>query len=92
MSVVGVVDFYKGLVGTWIIDREDAGLADNLRSRGVRVIVTTTIMAEPRERPSARRSSTLVSELRLVALATPRARAGGRRRGRHLAGRADAPR
>jgi LPPG:FO 2-phospho-L-lactate transferase len=47
VSVVGVVDFYKGLVGTWIIDTEDEILADSLRSRGVRVIVTTTIMAEP---------------------------------------------
>lgn len=46
ISTVGVVDFYEGLVGTWIIDEADAILADHLRLRGVRVEVTTTIMAE----------------------------------------------
>ena len=47
VSCVGVVDFYKGLVGTWIIDEADAQQADIIRSRGVEVIVTTTIMADP---------------------------------------------
>ena len=46
VSCVGVVDFYKGLVGTWIIDEADASQADVIRSRGVKVIVTTTIMAD----------------------------------------------
>jgi LPPG:FO 2-phospho-L-lactate transferase len=46
VSCVGVADFYKGLVGTWIIDEADASQADAVRSRGVNVIVTTTIMAE----------------------------------------------
>jgi LPPG:FO 2-phospho-L-lactate transferase len=46
-SALGVVDFYGDLVGTWIIDEADAALADSIRSRGVRVEVTTTIMAEP---------------------------------------------
>jgi len=46
-TTLGVVDFYEGLVGTWIIDEADADLADVIRSRGVRVEVTTTIMAEP---------------------------------------------
>jgi LPPG:FO 2-phospho-L-lactate transferase len=46
VSCVGVVDFYKGLVGTWIIDEADASQADAVRSRGVNVVVTTTIMAE----------------------------------------------
>jgi LPPG:FO 2-phospho-L-lactate transferase len=45
VSCVGVVDFYKGLVGTWVIDEADANLADTVRERGVRVIVTTTVMA-----------------------------------------------
>ncbi len=44
VSCVGVVDFYKGLVGTWIIDEADEELADSVRERGVRVIVTTTVM------------------------------------------------
>ena len=51
-SCLGVVDFYKGLVGTWIIDEADAARVDEVRSRGVHVVVTTTIMAE---RDNARR-------------------------------------
>ena len=47
VSCLGVVDFYKGLVGRWIIDQADAHRADEVRSRGVEVTVTTTIMAEP---------------------------------------------
>ncbi len=46
-SVLGVVDFYEGLVGTWIIDEADASLAGDIRARGPRVVVTTTVMAEP---------------------------------------------
>ena len=46
VSTLGVVDFYEGLVGTWVIDKADAALADHIRARGVRVEVTTTIMAE----------------------------------------------
>lgn len=46
VSCVGVVEFYKGLVGTWIIDEADASFAEAIVSRGVKVIVTTTIMAE----------------------------------------------
>jgi LPPG:FO 2-phospho-L-lactate transferase len=44
---LGVVDFYEGLVGTWIIDEADADLADDIRARGPRVVVTTTVMADP---------------------------------------------
>jgi len=47
VSCLGVLDFYKGLIGTWIIDEADAVHADEVRSRGVDVVVTTTIMAEP---------------------------------------------
>jgi LPPG:FO 2-phospho-L-lactate transferase len=46
VSCLGVLDFYKGLIGTWIIDEADAGRADEVRSRDVDVIVTTTIMSE----------------------------------------------
>lgn len=46
VSTLGVVDFYEGLVGTWVIDDADASLGDQIRERGVRVEVTTTIMAE----------------------------------------------
>ena len=44
-SCVGVVDFYKGLVGTWIIDVADADQEEAVRTRGVNVIITTTIMS-----------------------------------------------
>ncbi|HUY17120.1 MAG TPA: 2-phospho-L-lactate transferase [Acidimicrobiales bacterium] len=47
VSTLGVVDFYEGLVGTWIIDEADADLADAIRARGYRVEVTTTVMADP---------------------------------------------
>jgi LPPG:FO 2-phospho-L-lactate transferase len=57
-SVLGVADFYEGLVGTWVIDEADRALADDLRSRGVNVEVTTTIMADPE---NARRLAKVVS-------------------------------
>jgi LPPG:FO 2-phospho-L-lactate transferase len=47
VSCLGVLDFYKGLVGRWIIDEADETRADEVRSRGVNVAVTTTIMADP---------------------------------------------
>jgi LPPG:FO 2-phospho-L-lactate transferase len=46
-TTLGVVDFYDGLVGTWIIDEADADLVGAIAGRGVTVEVTTTIMAEP---------------------------------------------
>jgi LPPG:FO 2-phospho-L-lactate transferase len=46
-TTLGVVDFYDGLVGAWVIDEADARLVDAIASRGVRVDVTTTIMADP---------------------------------------------
>jgi LPPG:FO 2-phospho-L-lactate transferase len=56
-SALGVVDFYEGLVGTWIIDEADADLANDIRARGPRVIVTTTVMADPK---NARRLASAV--------------------------------
>jgi len=57
VSCLGVLDFYKGLVGRWIIDEADADRADEVRGRGVNVTVTTTIMAE---RENAQRLSAAV--------------------------------
>jgi len=57
-SVLGVADFYEGLVGTWVIDEADRALADNVRTRGVNVEVTTTIMADPE---NARRLAKVVT-------------------------------
>jgi 2-phospho-L-lactate transferase/gluconeogenesis factor (CofD/UPF0052 family) len=56
-TVLGVADFYEGLVGTWVIDEADRALADDLRTRGVNVEVTTTIMADA---DNARRLATVV--------------------------------
>jgi LPPG:FO 2-phospho-L-lactate transferase len=57
-SVLGVADFYEGLVGTWVIDEADRTLAEDLRARGVNVEVTTTIMADPE---NARRLAKVVT-------------------------------
>ena len=46
VSCVGVADFYDGLVGTFVIDEADVASAPTIESRGVRVIVTTTIMSD----------------------------------------------
>jgi LPPG:FO 2-phospho-L-lactate transferase len=56
-TTLGVVDFYDGLVGTWIIDEADASLEAAIRERGPEVRVTTTIMADPQD---ARRLATAV--------------------------------
>lgn len=47
VSCLGVADVYGDLVGTWVIDHADAEVAETLRQRGHRVIVTTTVMADP---------------------------------------------
>ncbi|MGA7834308.1 MAG: 2-phospho-L-lactate transferase [Acidimicrobiales bacterium] len=57
-SVLGVADFYGDLVGTWIIDEADRDLARELRTRGVNVEVTTTIMSDPEQ---ARRLAKVVT-------------------------------
>ncbi len=43
----GVAAFYQGIIGTFVIDEVDARHAANIESRGIKVRVTTTIMAEP---------------------------------------------
>lgn len=57
VSCVGVVDFYRGLVGTWVIDEADRDHVDTVAGRGVAVRVTTTIMASAE---NARRLATAV--------------------------------
>jgi LPPG:FO 2-phospho-L-lactate transferase len=47
VSCVGVADYYEGLIGTFIIDQADADLRDVISARGVKVEVTTTVMADP---------------------------------------------
>ena len=57
VSCVGVVDFYRGLVGTWVIDEADGDLVPDIEGRGVAVRVTTTIMTTAE---NARRLATTV--------------------------------
>ncbi|MGC1420113.1 MAG: 2-phospho-L-lactate transferase [Acidimicrobiales bacterium] len=47
VSCLGVADFYKGLVGTLIIDEADRELSGAVKARGMDALVTTTIMADP---------------------------------------------
>ena len=47
VDAVGVAEFYRGLVGTMIIDELDAHLADEVAATGCRVVVTTTVMSDP---------------------------------------------
>jgi LPPG:FO 2-phospho-L-lactate transferase len=49
VSCLGVADFYKGLIGTMIIDEADRDLSEDIGARGIDVRVTTTIMADPRD-------------------------------------------
>jgi LPPG:FO 2-phospho-L-lactate transferase len=46
-SVVGVAELYAPVCGTLVIDQLDAHLVDAVRSRGMRCIVTDTIMRSP---------------------------------------------
>ena len=46
-SVVGIARWYAPLVGTLVIDRVDADLADRVEAEGVRCVVTDTIMRDP---------------------------------------------
>ena len=46
-TCVGVAQYYRGLVGTLVIDEVDAAHADAVRDLGMDCVVTTTIMADP---------------------------------------------
>jgi LPPG:FO 2-phospho-L-lactate transferase len=46
-TVVGVARLYKDICATLIIDQQDAHLADEVESTGMRCIVTDTIMSRP---------------------------------------------
>lgn len=56
-TAIGVADFYQGLIGTLVIDETDRKLAGEIESRGIKVRVTTTIMAN---RDDARRLAGVV--------------------------------
>ena len=42
-----VADCYQGLIGALVLDEADADDADDVAARGVRPLVTTTLMSEP---------------------------------------------
>ena len=48
-SALGIVRHYGGQVDGWVIDRKDAGLARAIAGEGKAVLVTDTIMSDPRE-------------------------------------------
>lgn len=45
----GVARFYEGLIGTMVIDNVDAHHASAIEARGIKVRVTTTVMADPED-------------------------------------------
>jgi LPPG:FO 2-phospho-L-lactate transferase len=47
VSCLGVANFYRGLIGTLVIDEADAALDAQISATGIDVRVTTTIMADP---------------------------------------------
>lgn len=46
-SALGVARIYRDLVGTLVIDTEDAALAPDIEALGLRCVVTPTIMSQP---------------------------------------------
>lgn len=46
VSAVGAARYYEGLLGAWVIDRQDEGLAPAVRALGLRVAVTDTVMVD----------------------------------------------
>ncbi|MDE3082155.1 MAG: 2-phospho-L-lactate transferase [Acidobacteriota bacterium] len=46
-TCVGVAQYYRGLVGTLVIDDVDAAHADAVRDLGMECVVTTTVMENP---------------------------------------------
>ncbi len=46
-SVVGVAEWYRGVIGTLVIDEVDRELAPAVDALGIRAVVTDTIMATP---------------------------------------------
>jgi LPPG:FO 2-phospho-L-lactate transferase len=46
VTAAGAADCYRGLLGAWVIDEADRGLAPRIERTGVRVGVTDTIMSD----------------------------------------------
>jgi LPPG:FO 2-phospho-L-lactate transferase len=46
VTAAGAAEFYRGLLGAWVIDEADRALAARIGSTGIRVAVTDTIMVD----------------------------------------------
>jgi LPPG:FO 2-phospho-L-lactate transferase len=46
VTAAGAAEFYRGLLGAWVIDEGDRSLAARIGSTGIRVAVTDTIMVD----------------------------------------------
>ena len=46
VTAAGAAEFYRGLLGAWVIDEADRSLAARIGSSGIRVAVTDTIMTD----------------------------------------------
>ena len=46
VTAAGAAEFYRGLLGAWVIDEADRSLAARIESSGIRVAVTDTIMTD----------------------------------------------
>ncbi len=46
VTAAGAAEFYRGLLGAWVIDEGDRSLAARIGSSGIRVAVTDTIMTD----------------------------------------------
>jgi LPPG:FO 2-phospho-L-lactate transferase len=46
VTAAGAASAYEGLLGAWLVDERDRGLADRIDATGVRVIVTDTVMRD----------------------------------------------
>ena len=46
VTAAGAAEFYRGLLGAWVIDEGDRSLAARIGSTGIKVAVTDTIMTD----------------------------------------------
>jgi hypothetical protein len=49
-SSLEIARFYHGLIDTLVVDRADAALAASIAALGIRPLVTSAVMKEPRDR------------------------------------------
>jgi hypothetical protein len=46
VTAAGAAEFYSGLLGAWVIDDVDRGMAGRIERTGVRVAATDTVMTD----------------------------------------------